>query len=452
MNNIAKVPPQNLEAELSVLGGILLDDEAINKVNEIIKPSDFYRSTHAKIFTVMNEIFDKGDPIDLITLHAALKTKGLIDEVGGPAYIATLADGVPTAANIKHYAEIVKDMSTRRKYIDIAMQIVTQGYQEDGSDIKDFISFAEEGLSNITDQNKSNYFSHVKSLTKDSFKTIETLFNSKSTLTGTPSGFAELDYMTSGFQKTDLIIIAGRPSMGKTAFSLNLAINALRDEETQPVALFSLEMSKEQLVLRILCSESKIDASLLRRGLLGESAWPKLTRAAGALCESDLYIDDTPGISVPEMRSKARRLKQEKGLGMIIVDYLQLMRGRDGRKSREQEISEISRSLKGLAKELKVPVIALSQLSRSVEQRGGDRRPMLSDLRESGSIEQDADVVMFVYREEVYNKEDDDIKGIAEIILGKQRNGPIGTVKLAWVDTCTRFENLTEEYEGHWQD
>lgn len=452
MNELSKVPPQNLAAELSILGGVLLDNEAINVVIENMAPSDFYQETHRKIFNTMSEIYDHGDVVDLLTLNNALKGKGIIDEVGGPAYIASLADGVAVATNIGHYAKIVKEMATRRAYISAGSQIINSGY--DAENIDDFISFAEGSILNISNENIKKSFCHVKRITKDSFNYIENLFNRKSDVTGIPTGFKALDFMTSGFQKSDLIIIAGRPSSGKTALCLNLAMNALEDENTEPVAIFSLEMSKEQLVVRLLCSEAKVDAAMMRRGHLKESDWPRLTRAAGVLCERELYIDDTPSISVAEVRAKVRRLKTEKGLGMIAIDYLQLMSG-DSSERREQEISKISRALKGLAKELDVPVVALSQLSRAVEQRGGDKRPMLSDLRESGAIEQDSDVVMFVYREETYNKDKDEIKGIAEIIIGKQRNGPVGTTKLAWLAQYTRFENLADDDERnkeHWQD
>ena len=441
--SIGKVPPQNLDAELSILGGILLDNNAINNVIELLSASDFYREAHAKIFNTMIDVQEKGEPVDLITLSDALKTSGLLEEVGGPAYIASLADGVPTAANIGYYAKIVKDKAVLRGLINTATDIVTKGYEE-SAEVDSFLDYAEARIFEISQNKVKPSFFPIKSIVKDSFKTIEELYGRKDLVTGVPTGFSELDKMTSGFQASDLIIVAGRPSMGKTAFALNVALNSVKEgrNEIEPVAIFSLEMSKEQLVSRMLCSEARVDASRLRGGYLADSDWPKLTRAAGVLSEAPLYIDDTPAISVLEMRAKARRLKADKGLGMIVVDYLQLMRGRDGMKSREQEISEISRSLKALAKELHLPVIALSQLSRAVEQRGGDKRPMLSDLRESGSIEQDADIVMFVFREEFYKRDDEDLKGLAEIIIGKQRNGPVGTAKLAWLSEYTRFEDL----------
>ena len=441
--SIGKVPPQNLDAELSILGGILLDNNAINNVIELLRAEDFYREAHKKIFNTMIDVQEKGEPVDLITLSEALKTSGMLEEVGGPAYIASLADGVPTAANIGYYAKIVKEKAILRGLINTATEIVTKGYEE-SAEVDSFLDYAESRIFEISQNKVKPSFFPIKSIVKDSFKTIEELYGRKDLVTGVPTGFSELDKMTSGFQASDLIIVAGRPSMGKTAFALNVALNSVKEgrDEIEPVAIFSLEMSKEQLVSRMLCSEARVDASRLRGGYLADSDWPKLTRAAGVLSEAPLYIDDTPAISVLEMRAKARRLKADKGLGMIVVDYLQLMRGRDGMKSREQEISEISRSLKALAKELDLPVVALSQLSRAVEQRGGDKRPMLSDLRESGSIEQDADIVMFVFREEFYKRDDEDLKGLAEIIIGKQRNGPVGTAKLAWLSEYTRFEDL----------
>lgn len=440
-----KLPPQNLEAELSILGGILLDNDAINKVHEILVSADFYREAHRKIFDVMIDINSKGEPVDLITLNDALKTAGLLEDVGGSSFIASLADGVATAANIAYYAKIVKEKAVLRGLINVATEIVTKGYEE-STEVDTFLDYAEGRIFEISENKVKPSFYKIKDIVKDSFKVIEQLYDKKDMVTGVPSGFEELDRLTSGFQPSDLIIVAGRPSMGKTALCLNLALNAQREEKNRKntVAFFSLEMSKEQLVTRMLCSEARVDASKLRSGFLAESDWPKLTRAAGFLSEVSMYIDDTPAISVLEMRAKSRRLKAEKGLDLIIVDYMQLMRGRDGSERREQEISEISRSLKALAKELHVPVIALSQLSRAVEQRGGDKRPILSDLRESGSIEQDADAVLFVFREEFYNRDDESLRGLAEIIIGKHRNGPTGVATLTWIGEYTRFENRAD--------
>jgi replicative DNA helicase len=442
-----KVPPQNIEAEQCVLGGVLLENEAISKVLETLVPDDFYREPHRKICHSMIDLFEKNEPIDLITLTNVLKGKKQLDEVGGGAYLSSLADSITTAANIEYYAKIVKEKAILRGLINTATEIVTRGY-EDGGDVEDLLDQAEKNIFQISESQIKPSFYEIKNLLKESFKTIEKLYESKEIVTGVPSGFEELDKLTSGFQPSDLVVIAGRPSMGKTAFSLNIAQYAAIEKKI-PSALFSLEMSKEQLVLRMLCSEAKVDAHKLRGGFLGETDWPKLTRAAGILSEAPIFIDDTPALSVLEMRAKARRLMAEHELGLVIVDYLQLMRGRGlsgrGRPSsetREQEISEITRSLKALAKELNIPVIALSQLNRKVEERT-DKRPHLADLRESGAIEQDADLITFIYRDEIYNRADDNPnKGIAEVIIGKQRNGPVGEIKLAFLDKYTTFENL----------
>ena len=442
-----KVPPQNIEAEQWVLGGVLLEREAIARVLETLVPDDFYRESHRKICHCMIALFEKSEPIDLITLTDLLKNKNQLDEVGGGAYLSSLADNITTAANIEYYAKIVKEKSILRGLINTATEIVARGY-EDGGDVADLLDQAEKNIFQISESQIKPSFYEIKNLLKESFKTIEKLYESKEIVTGVPSGFEELDKLTSGFQPSDLVIIAGRPSMGKTAFSLNIAQHAAIEKKI-PAALFSLEMSKEQLVLRMLCSEAKVDAHKLRGGFLGEADWPKLTRAAGILSEAPIFIDDTPALAVLEMRAKARRLMAEHELGLVIVDYLQLMRGRGlsgrGRPSsetREQEISEITRSLKALAKELNIPVVALSQLNRKVEERT-DKRPHLADLRESGAIEQDADLIAFIYRDEIYNRSDDNPnKGIAEVIIGKQRNGPVGEIKLAFLDKYTTFENL----------
>ena len=442
-----KVPPQNLEAEQSVVGGILLENEAISKVLETLLPDDFYRESHRKIFNSMIELFEKNEPIDLITLTNQLKSKGHLDGVGGSAYLSSLVDSIPTAANITYYARIVKEKSVLRRLITTATEIVTRGYGDE-DDVWDLLDEAEKSIFQIGESQIRPSFFKMKSILKESFKTIEKLYESKEIVTGVPSGFNDIDKLTSGFQASDLIIIAGRPSMGKTAFCLNIAQH-VAVQKNIPVAFFSLEMSKEQLVMRMLCSEAQVDAHRVRGGFLGETDWPKLTRAAGTLSEAPIFIDDTAALSVLEMRAKSRRIMAEHKLGLVIVDYLQLMRGRGlstrGRaasESREQEISEISRSLKALAKELKIPVIALSQLNRRVEERT-NKRPQLADLRESGAIEQDADLIGFIYRDEVYNKADDNPnKGIAEVIIGKQRNGPVGDVKLAFIDKYASFENL----------
>lgn len=449
-----KLPPQNLEAEMSVLGGIMLENDAINKALELLSVGDFYRGSHQKIFAAMIALSEKNDPVDLVTLGAMLKDKDELEVVGGSTYLATLVDYVPTAANITYYCKLVKEKAVARKLIEVSTEIASQGYQ--GGDMEDILDHAERAIFEISEnRTRPSYFA-VRHIMKDTFKAIEALYNRGELVTGVPTGFTDLDNMTAGLQPSDLIIIAGRPSMGKTAFALNLAeYAATQASEKVPTAIFSLEMSKEQLVQRLLCSVAKVDAGRMRTGHLGESDWPKLTMAAGILSEAKIFIDDTPAISVLELRSKARRLKSEHGLGLIVVDYLQLMRGSNP-ESRQQEISEISRSLKALAKELSVPVVALSQLNRSLESRT-DKRPMMADLRESGAIEQDADVIMFVYRDAVYCEECKSKKGEcekghekdAEVIIGKQRNGPIGTVHMTFKGEYTRFENQSRRSEGY---
>lgn len=433
-----KLPPQNLEAEQAVLGAILLENEALHQVIEAIDGSDFYREAHRKIFTSMIDLYNKNEPSDLITLTDILTQKKQLEEVGGPAYLSSLVDNIPTAANVLYYAKIVREKSILRKTINAATEIISRGY-ESKEDINELLDYAESSIFSISEYQIKPSFYPLREIIKSSFLTIEKLYEQRELITGVPSGFEDLDHLTSGFQASDLIIIAGRPSMGKTSLALNIAQNAAV-EKNIPVAVFSLEMSKEQLAIRMLCSEGRIDSHKLRGGFLGESDWPNLTRAAGMLSEAPIFIDDTAVISVLEMRAKARRLRKDQKLGLIVVDYLQLMRERGGAESREQEISLISRSLKALAKELTIPVIALSQLNRRVEDRQ-NKRPQLADLRESGAIEQDADVIIFIYRDEVY-KEDSPDKGTAEIIIGKQRNGPIGTVKLAFLETFTRFESF----------
>jgi replicative DNA helicase len=434
---IGKVPPQNTEAEQSVLGGILIENEALNKIVEILDSDDFYREAHRKIFKSMIALSEKNEPSDLITLTNDLKYQNLLEEIGGASYLTSLIDSVPTAANIEYYAKIVKEKSILRKLIQAATEIVTESY-EDRGDVDGFLDDAERLIFGISEHRVKPSLHPFKDIIKESFKTIEKLYEKKELITGIPSGFKDLDRKTAGFQPSDLIIVAGRPAMGKTAFCLNVAQYAAIEAKI-PVAIFSLEMSKEQLALRMLCSEAEVDGQKLRSGFLTESDWPKLTLAAGNLSEAPLFIDDSPAITNLEIRAKARRLKAEHDLGLIIVDYLQLMKGRRAER-REQEISEISRSLKALAKELSVPVIAISQLSRKTEDRPS-RRPQLADLRESGAIEQDADVIIFIYREELY-KQDTPNKGIAEVIIGKQRNGPTGKVDLHFIDKYTAFKPL----------
>jgi len=447
--DMRKVPPQSIEAEMSILGGVLLDNEAINRALEVIRPEEFYRESHRKIFRAMIDLSNNGEPCDLITLTTILKKKGELEDTGGGAYLATLVDFVPTAANIAYYCRIVKEKAVARSLITAATEIVTKSFDEQ-SNVDELLDHAQKTIFEISENKLKPAFFPVKDILKDTIRNIEKLYEKKDHVTGVPTGFLDLDGMTAGFQKGDLIIVAGRPSMGKTAFALNLGQNAsIHSDQKTAVAIFSLEMSKEQLVTRLLCSESKIDASRLRTGHLIDADWGRLMTGAGKLHDAPIYIDDTPAITVLEMRAKCRRLKAEKNLGMVIVDYLQLMRGGANIESRQQEISEISRSLKALAKELDIPVIALSQLNRGLESRT-DKRPMMSDLRESGAIEQDADVIMFVYRDAVYcdackrrdgscTTEGHDRQ--AEVIIGKQRNGPIGTVNLIFNGEYTKFEN-----------
>jgi len=438
-SSLHKIPPQNLEAEQSVLGGILIDNQALNSVLEILQADDFYSDAHRKIFAAILDLSEKGRPSDLITLSDVLKDRKQLDAVGGVSYLASLVDNVPSAANISYYSKIVKEKAILRSLIGTATDILSKSYAA-GSDVDTLLDEAEHAIFEISENKIKPSFSPLKELIKDSFRTIERLYEKKELITGVPTGFEMLDEKTSGLQKSDLVVVAGRPSMGKTALALNIAQYAAI-EANIPVAIFSLEMSKEQLAFRMLSSEARVDSQRLRRGFPGETDWPKLTTAAGRLAEAPIFIDDTAAITVLEMKAKARRLKAETGLGLVIVDYLQLMRSVGSRDSREQEISEISRSLKALAKELNIPVVALSQLNRQVEQRT-NRRPQMADLRESGAIEQDADVIIFLYRDEVYNRsEDNPEKGIAEIIIGKQRNGPVGTVKLSFLEKFTRFEN-----------
>jgi replicative DNA helicase len=433
-----KLPPQNIEAEQSILGGILIENDALNTVVEFLEAGDFSREAHQKIFLSMIALSEKSEPLDLITLTNELKKTKELESIGGASYLASLVESVPTAANIAYYAKIVKDKSTLRKLISTATEIVTQSYQE-GKDLEDFLDDAEQAIFRISEHRVKPAFYPIKEIVKESFKVIERLYEKKELITGVPSGFKDLDRKTAGFQNADLIIVAGRPSMGKTALCLNIAQHVAINAKI-PTAVFSLEMSKEQLAIRMLCSEARVDSARLRSGFLSESDWPKLTMAAGALSDAPIFIDDTPAISVLELRAKARRLKADRGLGLVIIDYLQLMRGRSGVERREQEISEISRSLKALAKELDIPVLAISQLSRKAEDRPG-RRPQLSDLRESGAIEQDADVIIFIYRDVVYNP-DSDQKGTAEVIIGKQRNGPTGKVDLSFISEVTTFKDL----------
>ena len=446
-SDMRKLPPQSIEAEMSILGGILVDNEAINRALEILTAEDLYRESHRKIMRAMIELNERGEPCDLITMTTILRKKGELEEVGGGAYLATLVDYVPMAANISYYCKIVKEKCITRKLISAATDIVSQGF-EDKVDVEELLDAAQKVIFEISENKIRPAYYQVCDILKDTIKNIELLYEKKEMVTGVPTGYTDLDKLTAGFHGGDLVIIAGRPAMGKTTFAMNVAQYAAIDsEKPYPAAIFSLEMPKEQLVERLLCSLARVDLGRLKTGHLMENDWPKLTKAAGSLHDAKIFIDDTPSISVLELRSKARRLKAEHDIGIIVIDYLQLMRGGANPESRQQEISEISRSLKALAKELSIPVIALSQLNRGLEQRA-DKRPMMSDLRESGAIEQDADIIMFVYRGEVYEKDNEDLKGKAEVIIGKHRSGPTGTVDLAFRGEYTRFENLSsrEEY------
>ena len=443
---LKRVPPQNLEAEQSVLGAILLDNDAINHALEILTPDDFYRETHREIFRAMVALTDHNQPVDAITLTDALRTKGALEAVGGPAYIAELASIVPTAANVAHYARITREKAVLRSLASIATDIASNAY-EAPSDVDGFLDDAEHRIFEISERRIKPSFHTMPELTRESLKILERLYENREMITGVPSGFVDLDRITAGFQPSDLVVIAARPSMGKTALALNIAAYAAMDADPPVgVAFFSLEMSKEQLVLRMLCSEARVDSARARQGFLGERDFPKLAQAAARLSESNIFIDDSSDTTSITLKAKCRRLKRERGnnLGLIVVDYLQLMRSARPGESREKEIAEISRSLKALAKELKVPVIALSQLNRQVESRE-NRRPMLADLRESGAIEQDADVIAFIYREEMYKGKESKEPGVAEVIVAKQRNGPTDTAKLTYISQYTRFENHTPE-------
>jgi replicative DNA helicase len=440
----SRLPPQSLEAEQSVLGGIMIENDAINRVVEFVEPEDFYRESHRKIFRAMLELSEHGEPIDLITLTNTLKTRGELEEAGGAAYLSNLVDSIPTAANSATYAKIIREKSILRRLIQGATEIVTRGY-EATDDVEQFLDHSEKIVFEIAQKRIKQGFFPMKDIVKQSFKNIEMLSEKREVVTGVATGFYELDRMTAGLQPSDLIIVAGRPSMGKTAFALCIVAHAALQRKV-PCAVFSLEMSKEQLAQRMLCMEARIDSSKIRGGFLTDSDWPKLTQTCGDLSEAPIFVDDTPAMNILEMRAKARRLQKEHGLGLIVVDYLQLMRGTHSVDSREREISEISRSLKALAKELSVPIIALSQLNRMVENRKPPK-PILADLRESGAIEQDADLILFLFREEVYDRETVN-KGIAEVIIGKQRNGPIGDVRLAFLGPFTRFENLARDFEA----
>lgn len=437
---IKRVPPHSIEAEQSVVGAILMDRDAITVAAEIVCGDDFYQKAYGVIFDSVVELFNEGKPVDLITLQNRLREKAVPEEISSLEFVRDLVTAVPTSANVKYYAEIVSEKATLRRLIKMNEAIADECYQGQ-EPLEAILERTEKQVFELVQNRGGNgEYVPIKQVVLNALEKIEKASKSKGTVTGIPTGFIDLDYKTSGLQPSDLILVAARPSMGKTAFVLNIA-QYVAFHKNMCTAIFSLEMSKEQLVNRLFSLESRVDAQALRTGNLSDADWEKLVEGAGIIGDSELIIDDTPGISISEMRSKCRKYKLEHDLKLIIIDYLQLMSG-SGRStdSRQQEISDISRSLKALARELNVPVVALSQLSRAVEQRP-DHRPMLSDLRESGAIEQDADVVMFIYRDDYYNK-DTELKGISEIIIAKQRNGPIGTVNLAWLPEYTKFANL----------
>jgi replicative DNA helicase len=434
--------PHNLEAEKAVLGAILINNIAFNQTAEVIDSDDFFRVAHQRIFDKMVSLNERNQPVDLVTLKDELARAGELDEVGGPAYISSLTDGVPRSANVEHYAKIVKEKSTLRRLIQSATDVLSRAYDAE-EDAENLLDEAERSIFQIADEKMRSGFVRIGQLVDSGYQLIEQLQAQRGLITGVPSGFVDLDEMTSGFQKSDLVIVAARPAMGKTSFVLNMALNAAT-QAGKSIGIFSLEMSKEQLFVRMLTSEARVDAHRFRGGFLGEQDYARLVDAFARLHDAKVFIDDTPSVGILEMRAKSRRLKMEHGLDLLVVDYLQLMQGRGRFESRQQELASISRALKILAKELEIPILALSQLSRATETRA-DHRPQLSDLRESGALEQDADIVMFIFREEMYLVEGQpkpETEGIAEIIIGKQRNGPTGIARLAFLKQFTRFENL----------
>lgn len=433
------LPPQSLDAEESILSAILVDNDTLLEVLEILSPEDFYRSAHQKIFFAISELFSRNEPVDLVTLTNILREQDRLEEIGGAAFLANLVDTVPFAVNAQYYAKIVYDKACLRRLIEKSNSIAKRCF-EDRGDVDNVIDFAESSIFEISENKIRPAFYPIGKIIEINIDLLEERQGNRALVTGVASGFTKLDELTAGFQKSDLIILAGRPGMGKTALALNIAKNAAVDSNI-PVAIFSLEMSKEQLSLRMLSSEARIDSSRLRRGFISQDDWIKITDSAGVLSQAPIFIDDSPNITALEIRAKSRRLKMEKDIGLIIIDYLQLMRSRVSAERRDLEISEISRSLKALAKELNIPVVALSQLNRKLEERS-DKRPQLSDLRESGALEQDADIVAFIYRDELYNRDENNPnKGKAELIVAKQRNGPTGFTILTFLDTYTRFEN-----------
>jgi len=445
-SGFTRIPPHSIEAEESVIGGVLLDNEAFDRIADVVKPEDFYVERHARILSAMASLSDSAMPMDAVTIAERLRQRGDLERIGGVAFLLELSERVPTAANVEHYARIVKEKATIRRLIRASTEIIDRAY-DTSVETDDYVDRAEQAIFEISEQARHAGPMRIDSLVVQSLSKIDKLIERQSTITGVPTGFEDLDRMTAGFQPSDLIIVAGRPSMGKTAFCLNIAANVALLANTG-VAVFSLEMSADQLVMRMLCSLAQLDLARVRVGHIQDREYKKIAQAVGQLGEAPIYIDDTPALSVMELRARARRLRRDPAanLGLIVVDYLQLMRGK-GEDSREQEISNISRSLKALAKELSLPIIALSQLNRQVELRA-DKKPVMADLRESGAIEQDADVIAFIYRDEVYHPDTPD-QGIAEIIIAKQRNGPIGNVRLSFQKQFALFSSLSQREEPH---
>jgi replicative DNA helicase len=439
-----RLPPQNLEAEQSVIGAILLDNEAVAAAIEHLNPQDFYKDSHKKIFIAMLDLYEKNEPIDLITLTEQLSRKELLESVGGASYLSSVANMVPTSANVRYHAKIVKEKAILRSLITTSTEIISSCYDTE-EDVHELLDRAETKIFNISEKMVRSSYVHVKKVVKDTIELVDRLFNKKELITGLPTGFDDLDVETTGFHPGDLIVVGARPGMGKTAFCLNIAAHVGTKVRT-PIAIFSLEMTKEQLVLRMLCSEAEVDSKAVRSGFHSKEDYRKLVNAAGNLAEAPIYIDDSFN-TVLDMRAKARRLKAEHGLGLVVIDYLQLMSGVGNYSAREQAVSDISRSLKALAKDLGLPVIVISQLNRSCEQRGEDKSPIIADLRESGAIEQDADTILFLYRDEYYKKDKSLEKGIAVLDIAKQRNGPTKKIKLTFIDKFTKFKNHSDFVE-----
>ena len=436
---LGRIPPHDIEAEQAIIGSMLTDKDAVIAAVEVLQEQDFYREDNKIIYSAILNLYNRAEPIDIITLKSELKSMGKFEAVGGLEYIVQLPDKVPTTSNVEQYIKIVEEKSMLRALIKTADELITLGY-DPTQEVEQVIDTAEKKIFQVMQKKNQKGYSSIKDILVDTFTQLEQLYNQKESITGVPTGFVDLDYRTSGLHNSDLILVAARPAMGKSAFALNIATNAAVRAKV-PVAIFSLEMSKEQMTNRILCSEAMVDSAKVRTGKIDDDEWAKLAATSGELSEAGIYIDDTPGISIMEIRAKCRKMKLEKNIGLVVIDYLQLVQGSNKKGgSREQEIAEISRSLKILAKEIDVPVIALSQLSRAPEQRI-DQRPMLSDLRESGSIEQDADIVMFLYRDDYYN-EDTEKKNIAEVIIAKHRSGATGTVELLWLANYTKFANI----------